>query len=537
MGQGGWMVGSTHSTPRIRGVAAAALGFVAAAFVLAGWLLASPPGSSPDDEYHLTSIWCSRGFADEVCIENPASTSWDRKTLVPFAVARISCFAYERATSAACTLDVLGTDPTQFAPGIGGNVDGERAQLYYWAMHAFVSDDFPSAMARIRVTNAALTLAMLAGTLTFAPPLVRRSVALSWLIATLPLGLFLLTSLNTTAWGLIGLGTLWANLLSALTGSEGWKRFGASMLAILGATMALGSRTEALGHTVIILMAIGVLHLLSYRSLGDRDLRASRLLPSTLAMRSIVGLVAIAAVTFALRRLPSLGYLSDASGALTRGNAELVRRGFGQPTLVLLLETPQLWTGAFGDRWGLGWIDTPMPPVTSLAAMTVFAILVVLGLRHADRGRIAAVLIVGSGLVALPVISLMFAGLVVGEQLQPRHYMVLLFVLAGIALIPSPGRSPLELGLGQRATLVSLLGLGHAAALHTNMMRYVAGLGDARYLDLNTTIEWWWADMPSPMAVWITASVAYVVLASVILGMFREGALTAEEVSSRAVRS
>jgi hypothetical protein len=56
-------------------------------------------------------------------------------------------------------------------------------------------------------------------------------------------------------------------------------------------------------------------------------------------------------------------------------------------------------------------------------------------------------------------------------------------------------------------------------------------------VDLNRSIEWWWADMPSPMAVWITASVAYVVLASVILGMFREGALTAEEVSPRAVQS
>jgi hypothetical protein len=371
----------------------------------------------------------------------------------------------------------------------------------------------------------------------FAPPFVRRAVALSWLIATLPLGLFLLTSLNTTAWGLIGLGTLWANLLSALTGSARWKRFGASMLAIAGATMALGSRTEALGHTVIIVSAIGVLHLLAYRSKEDRTLRVSRLLPSTLAMRSVIGLVAIGAVTFALRSLPSLGYLTGASGALSKGNAELVRRGFGQPTLVLLLETPQLWTGAFGDRWGLGWIDTPMPPVTSLGAMSVFVMLVMLGLRHADRGRIGATLIVAGGLVALPVISLMFAGLVVGEQLQPRHYMVLLFVLAGIALVPSPGSRPLVLGRGQRATIVAVLGLGHAAALHTNMLRYVAGLDKARYLDLNTTIEWWWADMPSPMTVWIVASVAYVVLTSVILGMFREGAFADGELSPRAARS
>jgi hypothetical protein len=535
--QGGWMVGSKQSTPRVRGRLATALGFAAAAIVLSGWLLASPPGSSPDDEYHLTSIWCSRGFVDGICLENPGAPSWDRKTLVPFTVARISCFAYERAVSAACTLDILGTDPARFTPGIGGNVDGERAQLYYWTMHAFVSDDFPSAMARIRVTNVVLTLAMLAGTLAFAPPAVRRSVALTWLIASLPLGLFLLTSLNTTAWGLIGLGTLWANVLSALTGSERRQRFGAAMLAIAGATMALGSRTEALGHTVVTLAAIGVFHLVAHRARADRTLRSSRLLRSTLLFRASIGVIAIGAVTFALRRLPSLDYLSGASRALEKGNTELVRRGFGQPVLALLLETPQLWTGAFGDRWGLGWIDTPMPPVTSLAALSVFVMLVVLGLRHADRGRIGAALIVVAGLIVLPVFSLMYAGLVVGEELQPRHYMVLLFVLAGIALTPSPGRSPLELGPGQRVTIVTLLGLGHAAALHTNMMRYVAGLTDARYVDLNSTIEWWWADMPSPMTVWVVASVAYIVLAGIILGMFREGALEEDGLSPPAARS
>jgi hypothetical protein len=253
-------------------------------------------------------------------------------------------------------------------------------------------------------------------------------------------------------------------------------------------------------------------------------------------MRSVIGLIAVGAVTFALRSLPSLDYLSGVSRSLPKGNAELVRRGFVQPTLVLLLETPQLWAGAFGDRWGLGWIDTPMPPVTSLAAMSMFVTLVMLGLRHAVPGRIGAVLIVAGGLVALPVISLTYSGNVVGEQLQPRHYMVLLFVLAGLALVPSPGRAPLELGPGQRATIVTLLGLGHAAALHTNMMRYVAGLGDARYLDLNRTIEWWWADTPSPMTVWLITSIAYVVLASVILGMFREGALEDGEVSPRAAR-
>lgn len=528
------MVGSSLVKGRRKGLAAAVVGFIAAAVVLAGWLLASPPGSSPDDEYHLTSIWCSRGFMDAVCLENPGAQSWDRKTLVPFAVARISCFAYEPSISAACTRDILGTDPNQFAPGIGGNVDGERAPLYYWTMHVFVSDDFPAAMARIRVANAVLTLSMLAGTLAFAPVMIRRSVALTWLIATLPLGLFLLTSLNTTSWGLIGLGTLWANLLSAMTGTERWQRLGAAALAIVGATMALGSRTEALGHTIVILAAVTAIHVLSYRTRADATLRGSRLQSLSTATRAAIVIASIAGITLALRGLPSIEYLDGAWAALQKGNAELVRRGFGEPALALFLETPQLWTGTFGDRWGLGWIDTPMPPVTSLTAIAVFVMLMTLGLRGADRGRMAATAIVAGGLVALPIISLMYVGLVVGEQLQPRHYMVLLFALAGIALLPSPGRALLTLGAGQRATLTFVMGVAHAAALHTNMLRYVTGLTQARYLDLNTDVQWWWADVSSPMLVWVVASVAYVVLTTVVLGMFREATDSEDRLSPRA---
>ena len=32
---------------------------IALALVLGGWLLAAPPGASPDDGYHLGSIWCA----------------------------------------------------------------------------------------------------------------------------------------------------------------------------------------------------------------------------------------------------------------------------------------------------------------------------------------------------------------------------------------------------------------------------------------------------------------------------------------------
>jgi len=59
------------------------------------------------------------------------------------------------------------------------------------------------------------------------------------------------------------------------------------------------------------------------------------------------------------------------------------------------------------------------------------------------------------------------------------------------------------------------------------MTRYVTGLdtfawrSGPRYLDLNRSIEWWWADTPSPTSVWLLASIAYVILVAIVVGIFR----------------
>jgi len=442
-------------------------------------------------------------------------------------VVNVSCFAYEPSVSAACSLDVFSADPDRYQVGAGGNIDGERAQLYYWTMHSFVSDDFPSAMAHIRIANAVLALLMVGGTLAFAPGNIRRAAALTWVIATVPLGLFMLTSLNTTAWGLVGLGTFWANALSVLRGTRLWQRVGAGTLAAVGLVMALGSRTEALGHVLVSVLALAVLQSVAmpWRA-RDLSLRGARPAGSTVKWTGIA-LGALALTAIVLGVLPAVGLFDGAVSELRQGYAEIVRRGFGNPILVLLLETPQLWTGAFGDQWGLGWVDTPMPSITFFGAFGSYVGVIVLGLRGAERQRIAAVVAILTGLTVLTVTSLLFVGLVVGEQLQPRHYMASLFVLSGIALTRPEGARPLLLGRGQRGALTTALGVSHAAALHANMTRYVTGLdtfawrSGPRYLDLNRSIEWWWADTPSPTVVWLLASIAYVILVAVVTGMFR----------------
>ena len=494
-----------------------ALTAVAAALVLGGWLAAAPTGASPDDDYHLTSIWCSRGFAEGVCLPNP-SGPWDRQTFVPFPVASMSCTAYDATVSAACQDEVLARDPRQLTLGIGGNVGGERAGLYYWAMHALVSDDYPRAFASIRIANAALVLAMVAGTMALAGSALRRVVALTWLVGALPLGLFLVTSVNTSAWGLAGLGTAWANTLTAASPGARGRRIAAGLLAALGAVIALGARTEALAH---LLLGIPVVLLLR-RATVDRtriqDVSARR--PRRTALAAAAAVVAAAAVGVAAVALPTPAYLATLLGAVGDGVADVAERGFGDPWLAVLLEVPQLWAGGLGDRWGLGWLDTPMPSLTSVATVGTFAALTALGLRGATRARGAAVTIALVGLAALPAVSLLAAGLVVGEQFQPRHYLPALLLLLGAATLADRTGPGLVVGPGARMAFTTVLAVANAAALHVTIRRYASGLTQARVWDLDAGVDWWWPALPSPMTTWITASLAFAALAWLVLGLF-----------------
>ncbi|WP_425280775.1 DUF2142 domain-containing protein [Leucobacter coleopterorum] len=62
------------------------------------WALASPVGASPDEDFHLASIWCGSGEREGLC--GPGSTADSR--MVPDNIERAICYAHEPDVSAAC---------------------------------------------------------------------------------------------------------------------------------------------------------------------------------------------------------------------------------------------------------------------------------------------------------------------------------------------------------------------------------------------------------------------------------------------------
>jgi hypothetical protein len=498
-------------------------GLVAAAVItLTAWLYASPPGSSPDDGYHLGSIWCAAGFQPDRCLEAIGVGDPDF-ALAPAVLSELPCVGGDGRQPATCVNGVYERLEGQFRP-IPANITGSRASLYYRVANLLVSDDHAAAIARIRVMNAAVVLLMISLTAALAAPDVRRALLGTWLVASLPLGLFLATSLNSTAWGLAGLGTLWANGLTTLRPGSWWRRGLAGGLAVIGAGMALGSRTEAAAHLAVILIALIALASTDVRQ-GPGWLRWSRRRALRSAIAATVGIVAI---TFAAR-FAAFSYLLSATSGLERGWERLVARGISNPILTLAAETPQLWTGALGT-WSLGWLDTNLPSSVSVATTVSFATLVAFGLAGASRGRSAGAVVVLAGLLILPVVSLLASGLIVLEQLQPRHYLPLLYVLLGLALVRSPGQSALHLGRGARIAIASALSVGHSVALTININRYTRGLTEFLYIDTNREVEWWWGGLaPSPGSVWLIGSLGFALGAFLVIGQFNEPGSTGRD--------
>ena len=519
---------SGASRSAIGRVSVVALGFVGAMLTLGAWLLASPPGSSPDDNYHLGSIWCGRGYEDGRCLPASGAPDWSY-ALVPAPIGGINCYAYDfGARSAACLDDVLPGRPGELAM-VDTNIRRSRANLYYATMHPLITDDsVATSIARIRITNAITAIVMLSLTALIAPRRVRVAVLVTWTVASVPLGLFMLTSVNTTAWGIIGLGTLWANLITALSGPGTPRRIAAAALTAAGTAMAIGARTEALPQLVFVVLAVMSVVALSRDAWGGRLVDRLRDGGPMVRLGLTTGLAAVLVVLwrFAPTRMFPSGFAEFQSGW-----DRLAERDIGHPLFTILLELPSFWAGILGS-WNLGWLDTRLPASTAVLAITVYAALLAYGLQRASRARIAGTLIVLTSMVVLPVVALIPIAMVVNESIQARHFIALIYVLLGLALVRTTDEKDFSIGSGAYHAMAIALGLAHSAALWTNIGRYTIGMKFNQFVRIGVDPEWWWESGPAPFTVWAVGSVAFLLVAYVVLGTVRER-VSAEAGTSR----
>ena len=499
---------------RLSGILGAVL---AGILLMMAWIASAPPASNPDGRFHLVSIWCSQGTNDTDCIEIPGD---DDRVLVPRAVANVDCYAYEPLVTAACTLRFTGPEALVLAPIQKANLDGARPDLYYRTMYLLKGEDFLSSVTRMRVANAATGILLFVLTSVLATPSVRRGLHGAWLLTSVPLGVWLLSTTNTGAWMIAGVGTAWANLLTATDRSASMpRRLAAAGLALLGAVMGLGARTEAAVPILATIVAVLIVRMPSLR-VGLTHLRSRQLI-----IGAITVLVLAAALVLIANALPQTARIADPLAGLRDGIEQLERRGAGNPLLHLLLTVHSLLAGALGVGWGLGWIDVLVPVHVGTTVLALWSAGLVAGLARATRRQAVAVGVLAVVTVVFPVFTLAINGLFVGEEFQPRHFLILLYLVVGFALLDED-RRPFTVPLGGRVAMVVALSLAHAHLLHQNTRRYVTGLRSEIYFDLGRDGEWWWSSYPlTPTMNWLLGSAAFVAVVWHLSGTFaaREG--------------
>ena len=485
--------------------------------MLAAWALSTPHAATAGIERVLVVIWCVEEDLGRCALPlTPSDAEWESR-LVPEGLVDQDCFAGTPEVSAACLDDrssLLGGAvevPVELQPGradLPPARDGEPA-LYVRVHSRFVSDDVDASLLRMRVLNLASATILPAAVFFLAGLRIRRAMIAS-AVLLVPLGLSLMTSLDTTAWTVTGALVTWAAVLTALEPGARWPRGAAALVAVVGSMLALTPVSADPMRTGSIL-GLSVALAVGLRLLDER--------PGPVLRRRVfqfmVGAGTAAALWRTFQPIPwDLGLLAG---------SQPLRNVFMLP-------------GAVGDivgrGVGLGHADTRMAGWVGVIVIGTVLLLMLAGLRRAGGwARTFALAVAGFAAlqathVVMRVGATMDAGLYTGRHFLPFG---LLAVAAAVAAQdvdrrgaqPRSGLLPKLGSAGNRAArtvalvLAVTLAAAHSAALHTQIQRYVA---DAPARDLWPVEAGWWWELPfGPGAVWAAGSGAFLALALLAL--------------------
>jgi len=480
------------------------LAFVA----LSAWAFASPLGAGPDDDYHLISVWCADGGSAEC---QAGSDAGHRSVDAEFA--GIVCYAAHSEVSAACQSDTWSASGRYNTDR--GNFVGEYPPVYYAVMHVFAGHDIQLSALTMRLVNAALFVALMTALSALLPASRRRTLLWGWLIAVIPLGIFLIPSNNPSGWAITGVGTAFLALLGWFE-STGRTRWALGALYLIGMIMAAGARGDAAVYAIGASLTAAILTVARTREWGLR------------AILPVVGVV-IAVVFFSQATQAGVATIG-----FTGGGSEVATSGAGGGAIATnltgfalaaynLLMLPYLWTGVWGT-WALGWFDTGLPAIVPWAAVAAFVVVGFAGLGRLNGRKAISVVGVLLVLIVLPVYVLTVGGEKVGESLQPRYLLPVILLLA-LLLTTMPLGRELRFTRVQTFTILGALAVADLVALQLDIRRYITGANE-QGLNLDAGAKWWWTGFPvGPTWVWIIGALAFAGLLAVLWPQLRRPSL------------
>ena len=472
---------------------------------LISWTLSSPLGSSPDENFHIGSIWCAEGEKDGRCAYvNPSGGEQSNPVIVPHVMD--VCFIFYAEQSANCS-----GDPRSKKPELVAN-SSLYPKLFYATHNLLVSDKTQVSGLAMRLLNSFVACFVLFMAIILSPLRTRASGLIPFVVTLIPLAIFLIPSLNPSSWAYIGVGFAWifqlnATLMSNISANRNKQiRLANWFMFMFCAALAMGSRWDSVVYSclsIVIVFLIARFERIEVKFL-------SIMLPALVLLVGITLLV-------------SHYWMTAVSGVPVFGNPESISSGWtvenrNLHNLVNLISLP---AGVFGLNWGIGWLDTPLPAIVGIVGVAAYGYFFLASIPYRLKSHYFLILLLGISTTGILMYYLSGSSIVVGELVQPRYILPMVPLILGVGIFSARFESFLsEMAWARIAFIGALIATLHSISLWTNIRRYTLGLEPNQGYNLSnptTPIEWWWRWAPSPNFVFLVGTVSFSIFIFTIL--------------------
>ena len=476
---------------------------------LAAWSLALPVGVSPDEDFHQTMIYCADNNDPTRCRVDGVRVG-HCYSMLPFVAA--SCSDAKSLQFPAATV----ADWRAYPP------------LYYKTMNNFIGKTLGATTINVRLINISLALMLAIGSIYLSHPGLRRPVAISWLVCSVPLGSFFISSISPSAWAIISVAALWGPLLTQFCRSQipflittyessrGVIRI-LFILVVIG--LGFGSRGEPYIFIPLVFSSVAI-----YWIMGVR-------ISWAFIVKIVIVLILIVAAFFMLL-LVFDQVLQKINGLSNHAFFLVLKNYFLHPhwkTFYLTVNTLMgmlSLTGIPGSE--LGTHDVPAPALVSFLITIGFGGSFLLGLAWIDK-RKAVSLIFLTGLVFFIVSFLWSAA--TWDVYQSRYFLPILYPILGFALLPS-AKAQIVFNRLQWLVIFISIAIANSLMLLSAELRFIYGVVfqatryplNKEFPDINPLRlyaaeipNWWLApNFVSPFLLWVVGSLSFLVAVALL---------------------
>jgi hypothetical protein len=449
------------------------------------WTFASPIGSAPDEDFHLTTIWCLKG-ENNLCNFGISDSRKVPALWSSWPPCYVNWPSSDKSAACLANLDL----PLQLVATNRYSRPGEDPVLFYQVMNSFAGDNPINSVNFMRFFNVLISSFLFFLAIYVAPFIVKRALILSWGLALIPIGIFNIASTNPSSWTITGIGTLWAFILSLIFHRKSRNKmfYLATIGVLLSIMIALGSRNDSRIYVLVTFIAITILFITKKWILG-------KIYPLIFLLVTLISITSVVLWKFSLNLMYPTWYYQSAVIENDQPNA----------FISLILEFPSFFLGLLGGQvpsndlnkgdlfenfaYGISWSDFSFPSIVGIFLGISFISVVSISINKSSLQKIFSIAFIFFTIVAIIIYLRGFRPDVNDSQITPRYILPLFLLLVGLALLSTTTNNSL-LGPVQSLIITTLLTIGGSIAWLVTISRFSIGPNDA-FTNFHQSSEWW----------------------------------------------